>query len=164
MTDGICHPKRMATVTSREIAELLAGSDDPERRRQKLARVNNWQRAGWLRTLGCDALNPGVGRGGVLEFPAAAKAWCAVLDEMADSGAGGTEIFFLLTSAERLKGGIERAMRGEQDLALIWNPTKTDGRLTDAQPQVVPVPVTMPEGWTSGRWIHLTAVFGRARD
>jgi hypothetical protein len=61
---------------------MLAGGDDPERIRQKMARLNAWHKSGFFELLGCGAVNPGVGRGGTLKYPAEAKAYAALLDEI----------------------------------------------------------------------------------
>jgi hypothetical protein len=160
------------TVSSREICEMLAGSNDPERVRQKSARLNAWHKAGFFEVLGCGAVNPGVGRGGVLEYPAAARAYAALFDELADGGLPGPEIGTIVSVCLRphllaATGALDQAMRGERDLALLWRPVARAGGLGDwlveANPSIVELPFTLPRDWPAGRWVNLTAVFARAR-
>lgn len=149
---------------------MLAGGDDHERIRQKSARLNNWQKSGLFAALGCGAANPGVGRGGALEFPADAKAFAALFDELTEGGATFTEIAMLIATAikpHQLNGTIGQAIRGELDLALVWRPVKAGPGFGDwllaAQPAVVSLPASFPN-WESGRWINLTRAFARVRQ
>jgi hypothetical protein len=172
MVDGACNPLGMAeTVTSREIVEMLAGSADADLLRMAGNRLHHWIRSGFFAAVFCAPVNPGVGRGGVTLFPAEAKPYAALFDELADSGAAAAEISMLairLTQVQARTGSIARAIRGEEDLALLWRrPTSFDSTvewLQRAAPQVLPMPVTLPAEWSSGRWVHLTRAFARARQ
>ncbi len=164
-----------ATVTSREIAEMLAASADPERLRPKMARLNAWHKGGIFEVLGCGAVNPGVGRGGALVFPAVAKAYAAVLDELAETGADTYEIGLVVGGfgIEELETGrIGRAMRGEETVWLFWRLTAGGVPLVWQQEPGNQIPIQrrlttapgLPDGWPSGRWLNLTQVFARARE
>jgi hypothetical protein len=154
-------------VTSREICRMLAGGDDPERLRQKAARLNHWNKAGFFEALGYGPLNPGVGRGGALEYPPEAKAYAALFDEMAEAGVTAYEAM-LITGGFGVvdEGAVGRAMSGEQDIWMFWQ------MLSDGSPRPDQIPIrrrfstspVVPTEWTSCRCLHLTRVFARARE
>src|SRR6266536_3133010 len=119
------------TVTSREIVEMLAGSADAELLRTMGNRLNHWVRSGFFAAVFCGPVNPGVGRGGVTVFPAEAKPYAALFNELTESGATSFEIVMLaieLTKAQVRTGSVSRAIRGEEELVLLWRcVAKVDG-------------------------------------
>jgi hypothetical protein len=149
-------------VTSREICRMLAGGDDPERLRQKAARLNHWNKAGFFELLECGPVNPGVGRGGALEYPPEAKAFALLLEELAEGGVTAYEAALILGGFGVVdEGAVGRAMSGAQDIWLLWR-TFSEGQ-TPIQMRFATSPV-LPADWAGGRWVHLTRVFARARQ
>lgn len=154
------------TITSRAIAEMLARGDR-KLLRAKMARLTAWHKANLFEIHDCEAVNSGIGRGGALAFPPKAKSYATLFDELVDDGASLYEIV-LLTSGfpiqEMETGLIGRAMRGEESVWLFWQrPAEGDTSQIPLHRKFVFSP-TLPDGWTSGKWINLTAVFARARQ
>ena len=160
------------SYTLKTLARRIASDGSEDAIKSAARRIEHWGAAGLMGLASIEFGPKAIGRGRVRRYPKETVHWCLLWAALADRGFGIVTMAGTTQAIEfaRIKTGQEsrwlrQAMRGEGPALFLFDESAgirepgTRYGLGDFKFKLARSPIELPDGWSGGVFLNLTAVY-----